>query len=133
MKSLLLEDPHQSPITMVTYCVRRCLMFARNVLLAGTSSGLRRLSSHSQVQSTCMTPEITGAFHLNRRGVVRIAGRDTVDLLQGLITSDVTEMNNVGHGVRAQYSMMLNVQVGALLVLLSVQVGAYGIIIIAIT
>ena len=80
-----------------------------------------------------MTPEITGAFHLNRRGVVRIAGRDTVDLLQGLITSDVTEMNNVGHGVRAQYSMMLNVQVGALLVLLSVQVDAYGIIIIAIT
>lgn len=108
-------------------------MFARNVLLAGTSSGPRRLSSHAQVQSTCMNPEITGAFHLNRRGVVRIAGRDTVDLLQGLITSDVTEMNNVGHGVRAQYSMMLNVQVGALPVLLSVQVGGYGISIIAIT
>lgn len=107
------ESPPQSAAAMVTYCVRRCLMLARNVS-AGASSGLRLLSSHAPVQSTSTTSKITGAFHLDRRGVVRLAGRDMVDLLQGLVTSDVTELTKLGHS--AQYSMMLSVQVGVYVV-----------------
>nr|KAG5693483.1 hypothetical protein BaRGS_006473 [Batillaria attramentaria] len=40
--------------------------------------------------------------------MVQLTGRDTVDLLQGLVTSNVTELSNTTS--TAQYSMMLNVQ-----------------------
>lgn len=49
------------------------------------------------------------AYRLNSRGVIQVCGRDTVDLLQGLITSDVTELTQT-KAAAAQYSMMLNVQ-----------------------
>lgn len=46
---------------------------------------------------------------LSKRAVIRLAGRDTVDLLQGLVTSNVVEMTD-GYGLIVQYAMMLNVQ-----------------------
>ncbi|ESO93946.1 hypothetical protein LOTGIDRAFT_182349 [Lottia gigantea] len=44
---------------------------------------------------------------LKSRSLVELKGRDTTDLLQGLITSDVTLLNDKK---LSQYSMMLNVQ-----------------------
>lgn len=52
------------------------------------------------------TPE--RGFHLKWRAMIELTGRDSVDLLQGLLTSDVTKLNDTT--TLAQYSMMLNVQ-----------------------
>ena len=91
---------------MMTYCLRRFLMSAR---LPQTSTSKQYVLPflHARSESTHGGTEASEACRLDGRGVVRVAGRDTFDLLQGLVTSDVTELTDV----TAQYSMMLNVQV----------------------
>ncbi|KAK7478885.1 hypothetical protein BaRGS_00029866 [Batillaria attramentaria] len=93
---------------MVTYSVRRGLM-------SGISLVNRKLSSVQKTGhvsfSDLSVPRVSGsstAYQLGRRGMVQLTGRDTVDLLQGLVTSNVTELSNTTS--TAQYSMMLNVQ-----------------------
>ncbi|KAL8581785.1 hypothetical protein ACOMHN_043203 [Nucella lapillus] len=95
---------------MVSYCVRRCLMSAsRGLLLPRAARPLRPSLSLNRNQSS-HTKTSTQAYCLNGRGVVRVSGRDTVDLLQGLVTNDLTELTDGSQNVIAQYCMMLNVQ-----------------------
>ncbi|XP_076445509.1 iron-sulfur cluster assembly factor IBA57, mitochondrial-like [Babylonia areolata] len=98
---------------MVSYCIRRCLMSAERLLLSRVARPAlpppplpsphhgRRCHSHTQ------TP---GAYRLDSRAMVRVSGRDTIDLLQGLVTSDITEFTDGIDSMAAQYCMMLNVQ-----------------------
>lgn len=46
-------------------------------------------------------------YKLSSRGIVRVKGRDTIQFLQGLVTSDVECLGSV---MGAQYSMLLNIQ-----------------------
>ncbi|KAK7108839.1 putative transferase CAF17 homolog, mitochondrial [Littorina saxatilis] len=95
---------------MVTYCVRRCLLSARHLFSTVSVPRLLPPSLLVRHQSTHRDSQPKEAHHLNKRGVVQVTGRDTVDLLQGLVTSDVTELSDLSQGISAQYSMMLNVQ-----------------------
>ncbi|KAL3881478.1 hypothetical protein ACJMK2_027917 [Sinanodonta woodiana] len=53
------------------------------------------------------TASLSKTYKLKSRGLVQLQGVDVVPLLQGLVTSDVTQL---GLSEKSQYSMLLNVQ-----------------------
>ena len=54
-----------------------------------------------------MSGEPWSLHRLKSRGVLELKGPDTVPFLQGLVTNEVTELEER----RVQYNMLLNVQV----------------------
>ncbi|XP_046574788.1 putative transferase CAF17 homolog, mitochondrial [Haliotis rubra] len=89
----------QKALAKISRTLTRC---KTRPVLGSLQGVLRSLWQVTRASST------QGTLHeLKSRGLVEMSGRDTVDFLQGIVTSDVTSL---GGDVAAQYSMMLNVQ-----------------------
>ncbi|XP_071113876.1 putative transferase CAF17 homolog, mitochondrial [Haliotis cracherodii] len=89
----------QRALAKISRSLTRCTTRPALGSLQGVLRSLWQVSRASSTQGTL--------HELKTRGLVELSGRDTVDFLQGLVTSDVAALEG---DVTSQYSMMLNVQ-----------------------